>query len=67
MTDTETLSNSAEQEPFSNSYILLRRPLNLIPDYCSFLAPAQIRTFQFLSNLKLLIFALRDLQCLCAS
>jgi hypothetical protein len=39
MTDAETLSNSAAQEPFSNSYILLRRPFNLIPDYCSLLAP----------------------------
>jgi hypothetical protein len=45
MTDTETLSNSAEQEPFSNSYILLRRPLNLIPDYCSLIALEWIRTF----------------------
>jgi hypothetical protein len=26
MMDTETLTNSAEQEPFSNSYILFKTP-----------------------------------------
>jgi hypothetical protein len=50
MTDTETLSNSAAQEPFSDSYILLRRPLKLKSDYCSLHAPEWIRTFEFLSD-----------------